>query len=285
MKGKIKIVFWGEDSFSNVVLSSLINAGHEILAVITPYYENLKYKRLELSCLKNKIPFNRFKKIDSDEVYEFVVRLKPDLCVITHFEKLIPAKLLSIPRLGFINLHPSLLPLYRGMSPQHWPIINGDKETGLSVHYVDKGVDTGHIIVQERISLTQDMYVSDLQKIWLDRYPYVMMEAIERILRDEKVIEQKGLVGSYYGRLREEQCRISKDMSIQETYNLVRGVSLPYQGASYEDIVIYRGHVNMDTEIDYKFRERGDGLFEDANLGMLLKLNGGILIIDKFKKL
>lgn len=66
--------------------------------------------------------------------------------------------------MGFINLHPSLLPEYRGMAPQHWPIINGESKTGVTVHYVDEGTDTGDIILQEEIELLPTDYVYDLQK-------------------------------------------------------------------------------------------------------------------------
>ena len=284
MGNELKIIFWGEDSFSNVVLASLIKAGYQILAVITPYYENLKYKRLELTCRRNNIFFKRFKNINADEVFNLVVKLSPDLCVITHFEKLIPCTLLSIPRLGFINLHPSLLPFYRGMSPQHWPIINGEVETGLSVHYVDDGIDTGAIIVQERIQLTPDMYVSDLQKLWLEKYPSIMIDAIERLLRGEKIVKQNDLNGSFYGRLKNEQCKIKLEMSIAEAYNLVRGVSFPYCGASYENVIIYRVHVNKDETLMSTYINMDNGLYEDVKVGMILKLYDGILILDKYKK-
>lgn len=283
MEDKLKIIFFGEDSFSNVVLSSLIKANYRILAVITPYYENLIHKRLEITCKTNNISFKRFHKINSEEVYNLMSKMKPDLCVITHFEKLISAKLLSIPRLGFINLHPSLLPFYRGMAPQHWPIINGEKETGLSVHYVDEGVDTGDIIIQERIPITSDMYVSDLQNIWLKRYPCIMLHAIERILRGEQTIRQRELKGCYFGKLKKEDCCVSINMSVHEAYNLVRGVSLPYCGANFEDIIIYRAHVNEDEELTNRFKEKNNGLYEDFCIGKLLRFNDGILIIDKYK--
>lgn len=149
----LNIVFWGEDSFSNVVLNSLIQAGHHVKSVISPWYDNLVYKKLEFTCLKNNIPFKRYKKINSEEVYQYVNSCTPHLCVVAHFERLIKSPILEIPPLGFINLHPSLLPFYRGMAPQHWPIINGEQETGVSVHYVDAGVDTGDIIIQEHIPI------------------------------------------------------------------------------------------------------------------------------------
>ena len=245
---KLKIVFWGEDAFSCIILRSLAEAGHQIGLVVTPYYDNLIYKRLEGVCKLLQVPLWRAKKINSEEVYEAVRQLQPDLCVISHFEKLIKDPILSIPRLGFINLHPSLLPYYRGMAPQHWPIINGDKEAGITVHYIDEGTDTGDIIVQRRFPLVDDMYVSDLQKVWMEHYKTIMVEAIDNIVCNRHVTVQRHLEGSYYGKLKLEQCQINLEGSVHDAYNLVRGVSLPYFGARFGDLIIYRAHVSKDSE-------------------------------------
>lgn len=248
----LNIVFWGEDAFSNVILTSLIEAGHHVSLVVTPYYENFVYKRLELTCNKNNISLLRAKKINSEVVREAVKHAAPDLCVISHFERLIKQPLLDIPPMGFINLHPSLLPFYRGMAPQHWPIINGEKEAGISVHYVEELADTGNIVVQRRFPLLPDMYVSDLQKVWLENYKTIMVEAIDNILEGKPTVEQRHLEGSYYGKLTEEQCHINPEGSVKQAYNLVRGVSLPYYGARYGNTIIYKAHIAEADEVTDK---------------------------------
>lgn len=270
MKKKLlNIVFWGEDSFSNVVLLSLIEAGYHISLVVTPYYDNFIYKRLELTCNKYKIPLLRAKKINSYEVYDAVKTVSPDLCIISHFERLIKKPLLDIPPMGFINLHPSLLPNYRGMAPQHWPIINGETEAGITVHYVDEQPDTGNIIIQKRFPLSSDMYVSDLQKVWLEYYRTIMVEALEKIFESRPTTEQHHLKGSYYGKLTKEQCVINPKGSVIQAYNLVRGLSRPYCGARHENIIIYRAHIYNDEE-------------QIKNKPMI-KFKDGILVIDVFK--
>ena len=264
----LNIVFWGEDAFSNIVLTSLIEAGHRVSLVVTPYYENFVFKRLELTCNKNNIPLLRAKKINSKEVCEAVKRVAPDLCVISHFERLIKQRLLEIPPMGFINLHPSLLPYYRGMAPQHWPIINGEKEAGISVHYVEEQADTGNIIVQRRFPLLPDMYVFDLQKVWLENYKTIMVEAIENILEGKSTIEQRHLEGSYYGKLTKEQCMIDPNGGVLQAYNLVRGVSQPYFGARHNNLIIYRAHImEGEPETDKP----------------ILKFNDGLLVADMYK--
>lgn len=245
---KLNIVFWGEDAFSCIILRSLVDAGHNVKLVVTPFYDNLKYKKLEFACKSLDIPLLREKKINSEEVYEEVKIVEPDLCVISHFERLIKEPILSVPKMGFVNLHPSLLPDYRGMAPQHWPIINGEKEAGITVHYVDEGTDTGDIIVQRRFVLTDDMYVSDLQKVWMEHYKTIMVEAIDNIINGNPTIVQRHLPGRYYGKLKEEQCQINPEGSVREAYNLVRGVSLPYFGARYDKTIIYRAHIMKEEE-------------------------------------
>ena len=267
MEKEIKnIIFWGEDTFSNVVLNSLITAGYNVQLVVTPLYDNLIYKRLQWTCDEYGIEFIREKPINSKKVYDKVQSLQPDLCVICHFERLIKEPILSIPRYGFINVHPSLLPYYRGMAPQHWPIINGEEVTGITCHYVDEGTDTGDIIIQRIIPLTDDMYVSDLQRIWQKEYVTLVVEAIEKIKNGAPTLPQRQLEGSYYGKLKEEQCIINPYGSVKDAYNLVRGVSLPYKGAKYDKKIIYRGHIAYEAD-----NEKESIAFKD-----------GYLVLDQF---
>jgi methionyl-tRNA formyltransferase len=283
---RLKIVFFGEDGFSAIVLKSLIDKVNVAL-VVTPYYENFIYKRLELICAKNKIKFLRVAKINSEETYTRVSEVHPDLCVITHLDWLIKKPLLTIPPMGFINLHPALLPDYRGMSPQHWPIINGENETGVTVHYIDEKADTGDIIIQERIPLSDNDYVSDLQRKWQDIYKHIVVDAIERIL-DSSFEPQKQfhLSGRYYGRLKESDCMLKLDMSEKQAYNLIKGVSMPYSGAKIDDVIIWRAHIPTDEEKkQYDTLNLDYGCNLETPFGDIFKLQQGYIKIDKYKKL
>jgi methionyl-tRNA formyltransferase len=286
MNKNLKIVFFGEDSFSAVVLESLI-PHYEIALVVTPYYENLIYKRLEAICKKWDIRFIRTRKINGTETYQIVKGLQPDLCVIAHFERLIKHPLLDVPRMGFINLHPALLPDYRGMAPQHWPLINGETETGVTVHYVDETADTGDIIIQECIELSSDDYVTDLQKKWLKVYAHIMVDAIDRISNPQfQPTKQSHLAGRYYDKLKVDECLIKQEMKPVEAYNLIRGVSMPYFGARYGNLIIWRAHLPNEAEsssldkLDLKL-----GVNIQTPMGYVLRLDGGYLIIDKWKEI
>ena len=241
MAKQLNIVFFGEDSFSDVILHSLIDAGHNVNLVVTPLYDNLIYKRLERTCLANAIAFYRAPKVNSEDTCKIVSKAQPDLCVIAHFERLIKQPLLCIPSMGYINLHPSLLPDYRGMAPQH----------------------------QHRFPIDETMYVSDLQRIWLNHYKTIMVEAINAILEGKPTKEQKSLEGRYYGKLKKEQCVINKKGSVLDAYSLIRGVSLPYFGATYDDKVIYKAHIREDKE--------------SCDETKVLHFSDGDLVIDSYK--
>ena len=278
----LKIIFFGEDSFSNIVLTSLIKAGYNIPLVLSPLYDNNIHKRLELTAKNNSIEYIREKDINSGTVVQRIKNIKPDLLITAHFQKLLKKELINIPSIGCLNLHPSLLPMYRGMSPQHWPIINGDKKTGITVHFIDEGIDTGKIVLQREIELTENMYVSDLQLIWTKEYQTIMCDAVKLISHPPpplNIIENRG--GSYYGKLRPEQCEIQIAQGIKYAYNLIRGVSKPYYGAylyyESEKIIIWRAEiVNEKTET-----VPGNLFTKDGE--KYLSFSDGTLLITKYE--
>ena len=104
----LTIVFFGEDSFSNIVLISLIKAGYNIPLVLSPLYDNIIHKRLELTAINNNIEYIREKNINSETVVQKVNSIKPDLLITAHFQKLLKKELINLPSIGCLNLHPSL---------------------------------------------------------------------------------------------------------------------------------------------------------------------------------
>jgi len=284
----MKIIFFGEDSFSNVVLKSLIDARFDVVFVVSPLYNNLIHRRLEKTCLINHIEYIRIVDFKAKAFINKLNSLSPDLIVIAHFKKLIQKEIIKIPNFGCINLHPSLLPYYRGMSPQHWPIINGEHETGVSVHFVDETADTGDIILQRKIKITPKMYVSDLQLEFIKVYKTIVIEAINLIKQQKFTpIKQSHLKGTYYGKLKRKQCRIELSKSRNQIINLIRGVSKPYYGAYLEDIIIWKARIANAFEDDYirKNTENKVGL-NISNCGRLyLILKDGGIVIEKYEKI
>lgn len=281
----MRIIFFGEDSFSNTVLQSLIDKSFNVTLVVSPYYENLIHKRLENTCYRNQIEYIRVVDFKTKNFIDKLKALSPELIVISHFEKLIQKEIINIPKYGCINLHPSFLPYYRGMSPQHWPIINGENETGVTVHFVDERADTGDIILQKKVIIEPEMYVHDLQLEFIKIYRTIVVDAINLITDDNFVpIEQSHLKGSCYGRLKKEDCKIDLTKSYNQILNLIRGVSKPYYGSFIDDTIIWKARIADDKEDNYRrIKNNKVGLYF-AEKKLILNLVDGALIIEKFEK-
>jgi methionyl-tRNA formyltransferase len=285
-KHNLTIVFFGEDSFSNIVLISLIKAGYTVPLVVSPFYNNNIHKRLERTTTASNIEYVREKNINSEFVVQKVKNIKPDLLISVHFSKLIKKELIAIPLLGCLNLHPSLLPFYRGMAPQHWPIINGEKKTGITVHFIDEGIDTGNIVLQREITLTENMYVSDLQLLWTKEYQTIMHDAVKLVSPPPpphfKGIIQDRTKGSYFGKLKLSQCEIKIEKGIRSAYNLIRGVSKPYYGAFVQIdvsqiIIIWRAEIISDKP------EMAIGRAVIKNDKLYFSFFDGTLLITKYE--
>lgn len=248
MDTSYSIVFFGIDAFSNIVLNSLIASCHAVKLVVTHPYDEKAFRMLKSTCENNGIPILKAAKINSDEVIEAVVKCQADLGIIAHFERIIKKCLLTIPKKGFINLHPSLLPNYRGLAPQHYPIIYGENEVGITVHYVDEGMDTGDIILQKKFPISKDAYVADLHALWMREYKTIVLEALENIANNVPVVKQSDEAGSFYPKMKSEPYPLDKKWTVQMAYNWVRAMSLPYNGVSYEDIVVFKAHILDEDE-------------------------------------
>ncbi|MFZ4395731.1 MAG: methionyl-tRNA formyltransferase [Kiritimatiellia bacterium] len=279
------IVFLGEDNFSTAALLALHESGFNLVLAISPFFANNVHKRLENVCRQNGIPYERVADINDEQSLSRIRAAAPDLIVSVHFSRLLKKHVIAIPRLGCINLHPSLLPKYRGMAPQHWPIINGESETGISIHYIEEGVDTGDLIVQERFPILPNEYVSEMQMRMIPEYRRLIREAVDLVLSGRFIgIPQVG-AGSYYGRLRREQCLIDVDKPRQSILNLVRGVSRPYQGARLGKYIIWRAEV-----VDGAFgdtcatQDKPRGLLRRADGSWILRARDGLLRITALEE-
>jgi methionyl-tRNA formyltransferase len=279
----MNIAFLGEDSFSALVLETIIANDHKVLLIATPYYENFLYKRLESIAVKQDIRFERTRNINSPEFCELISVLGIDLVVTAHFEKLLKPSLIAAPRIGCINLHPSLLPKYRGMSPQHWPIILGDNETGVTIHFIEEGIDTGNILVQKKITIPPDMYVSELQLSMIPLYKEAISEALQKVKAGDLGIPQNNIeAGSYYGRFKRSNACITNESTTREAYNLIRACSKPYIGAIFNNVRIWKASI-VENEVVNKLllNFHFPGFYEiDGSHYLLLK--DGALKINKF---
>ena len=158
----MRIVFMGTPDFAVGTLEALIEAGHEVICVVTqPDKPKGRGKTLMPTpvkevALRNQISVYQPKKVRETEFTETLRRLAPDVIVVAAFGQIITREILDIPRFGCINVHASLLPAYRGAAPIQWAVINGEKESGVTIMQMDEGLDTGDMIDKVVVPLAED---------------------------------------------------------------------------------------------------------------------------------
>jgi methionyl-tRNA formyltransferase len=160
---RLRIVFCGTPQFAVPSLNKLIaEPGFEILAIFTQpdrprgRGQELSFSPVKAVAVESHIPVHQPEKIRAPEVEQQLRALAPDAIVIIAYGQIIPARLLPIPRLGWINLHASLLPKYRGAAPIHWAIANGETITGNTTMRIDAGMDTGQMLLQQQLPIAPD---------------------------------------------------------------------------------------------------------------------------------
>jgi len=281
-----RFIFFGEDVFSLVVLESLVNAGLNLkpLAVVMLEPISVSGQRLVAYCKDSDIALIRTSSVRSDEFLTHFDDVKFDLTISAHFQRILPAQLFKRARIGGINLHPSLLPKYRGMSPQHWPIVLGDASTGVTVHYIDEGVDTGRIVRQVSIPLEPDIYIHELQKKFMEVYKTIMVEAVKHAITGElgKLQEIDG--GTYFHKVSDEDMKIRLDQGMRRAYGLIRAFSFPYAGARFQDIRIMKATPVLNSDLLSELRKSGlkQGLGTKSDL-LYLCFEDGALEVNKWR--
>ena len=158
----MKVVFMGTPDFAVGTLEALIEAGHEVIGVVTQLDKpkgrgkTLMATPVKEVALKHQIPVYQPKKVREAGFTETLGRLAPDVIVVAAFGQIITKEILDIPRFGCINVHASLLPAYRGAAPIQWAVINGEKESGVTIMQMDEGLDTGDMIDKVVVPLAED---------------------------------------------------------------------------------------------------------------------------------
>jgi len=223
----MKIIFFGSDEFGIPSLNEL-KKNFDLLAVVTapdkPKGRGLKLLPTPVKkwAEENGIPVFTPEIFDDD----FISRLKsfnPDLIVLISYGKKLPPEIIEIPELCSINIHPSLLPKYRGAAPIEWALINGEKETGITVIKMSEKIDTGEIILQKKFPVFSDDDAISLKRRLSNASGEILIDAIEKIKKGEKGRKQEGEL-SYARKLKKEDGKIIWKKKAIEVYNLIRGV-------------------------------------------------------------
>jgi methionyl-tRNA formyltransferase len=234
----MRIVFCGTPAFAVPTLKALLaDPSHTVVAVITqPDRPRGRGQEISFSPVKEVaseagIPVRQPMKIRAPEARELLQTFEPECFVIIAYGQIIPAGLLPISRCGWINLHASLLPKYRGAAPINWAIANGETKTGLTTMRIDAGMDTGDMLLQEEIEILPAETAPELAARLAEGGAKLMLETLsglpEGLVTPKK---QNDALATYAPLLKKEDGRIDWKLSAVEIFNRMRGFE-PWPGA------------------------------------------------------
>jgi methionyl-tRNA formyltransferase len=191
-------------------------------------------------------------KIISNKLIDEIEAIEPDLILSVYYRKVLPHRLINIPKLGAINIHPSALPFYRGPVPTAWAIMNGEKEFGITIHKIDEGIDTGEILLQELFEIKDEDTGYELYQRAMSIGAQLLIKNFNRIINDEFVTYPQSSGGSYYGKL-DGRIFIDWRRSAEDIRNQIRVRAEPYNPAEAllmnKYVFINRASIYKETDL------------------------------------
>lgn len=237
---KISVILFGMTGFGNNALNALLECVWvNLIGIFTPLRQDTPFPHYECEKLHNLamekgITLYEGLSLRDNKTYELIKGLSPDLIVVSSFNQIVPKKVILVPRLGVINVHPSLLPKYRGATPTVWALMNGEEETGVTVHFIeDENLDKGRIITQASLKI-DPLYNDGILRLKLGMLSEkVLIEALNQILTKDKELfpQQQQSEATYYPKWSLQDAEIDVNKPFKEISDKIRAMS-PYPGAS-----------------------------------------------------
>ena len=236
----LKIVFMGTPKFSVPTLNSLIKNKFNIISAYTQPPKKSKRGQkvnpssVERFCIKNKIDFKNPKNLNTNEELKIFKKLSPDIVVVVAYGQIISEDFLEIPKLGFINIHASLLPKWRGSAPIQRAIMNGDKKIGISIMKIKKELDGGPILISKEFQLDQNDTHGEVEKKLSENGAILLIESLQNIEKgNSKFIEQIHTEATYAKKIKKNETKINWNLEANKVLSHIHGLS-PSPGAWFE---------------------------------------------------
>lgn len=240
-KRNLRIVFMGTPDFAVESLRILVENDYNVAGVITMPDKpagrghKIQYSAVKKYALEKNLPLLQPEKLKDEVFLNALKAWNADLQIVVAF-RMLPASVWNMPRLGTFNLHASLLPQYRGAAPINWAIINGEQETGVTTFFLKHEIDTGEIILQEKVSIGQkdnagkihDKLMHEGAKLVQKTVDLILQEKIDTVSQEQFYTEENILKSA--PKIFKETCRIDWNKSVIQVYNHIRGLS-PYPTA------------------------------------------------------
>lgn len=226
----MKIIFMGTPEFAVPSLKKLLDENYDVCAVFTKPDKPQGRKMIitpppvKVYAQEHNIEVFQPEKLRTQETYELIKNLNPDLIIVVAYGKILPKNILEFPKYGCINVHGSLLPKYRGAAPIQWSIINGDKVTGITTMFMDEGLDTGDILLQSKIFINNDETSEELKKRLSEVGADLLIKTIKK-LEDGTLerIKQNDAEATFSPPLDKITGNIDWEKTAEEINNLIRG--------------------------------------------------------------
>ena len=284
----MNIVFMGTPDFAKESLEAIYKAGHNIMAVVTnpdrPKGRGMKLIPSEVKEYAMGKDLKIYQPLKIKELTEELKTINPDVICVVAYGKILPRKILEIPKFGCINVHASLLPKYRGAAPIQWAVLNVDKVTGVSTMYMDKGMDTGDIILKEEVKIGEDETTGELWERLSKIGGELLVQTLEKLEKDTAPREKQSEDFTVAPMLSKEMAKIDwETKTAQEIKNLVRGLN-PIMGAftylNGKKIKFWKVSIASEEEIEIEnmnIIRNGTVLVSDTRDGLFIKARQGVL--------
>jgi len=286
----IKIVFFGTSEFAVPALKSLVNFGYKVEAVVTQPEKPVGRARVIMPSPVKKAAFeSRIQVFEphnlrkDEEFFEKFKNLNPDLCVVAAYGKIIPSQYLEIPKYGFLNIHPSLLPKYRGPSPVQTAIMDGCNETGVTIMKMDEGVDHGGIVSSIKYLVSSIKEYKDIEQETAKLGTELLIDILPKYISGKiKPKEQDHSQATFTKLLTREDGRIDWNKTAEEIYNQIRALN-PEPGTwTLLRLKSFGGRSKVLNIPEANYLEVELPSSSEAQLpGMVLKLNYDIVVAAK----
>ena len=245
----LRIIYMGTPDFAVEPLKTLVEAGKDVVAVVTMPDKpagrghKLQFSPVKEYALKAGIPVLQPENLKSPDFLQELASYNADLQIVVAF-RMLPEAVWSMPKYGTFNLHASLLPRYRGAAPINWAVINGDKETGITTFFLKHEIDTGNIILQEKVAIDEEDNAGDVH----DKLMYL---GADLVLKTLKMIEEDNVItrpqddaqASPAPKIFKDTAKLDFDKCAADIRNLVRGMA-PYPAAWF-NIKLQDGNESM----------------------------------------
>jgi methionyl-tRNA formyltransferase len=234
---KMKIVFMGTPEFAVASLNILIENNFDVVGVVTATdklggrgNKQLIESAVKQYAVQKNIPILQPEKLKNPDFIEILRGWHADLFVVVAF-RMLPEIIWTMPRLGTMNLHGSLLPRYRGAAPINWAVINGEKETGVTTFFLKHEIDTGDVLLTDRFQIGDDETAGEVHDKMMQIGAKTLLKSVEMIEKGNYILKpQEDTEATHAPKIFTETCEINFNQTTQKVHNFIRGLS-PYPTA------------------------------------------------------